>query len=229
MLQVVLVVAYMVMTHVAVVLHSDRLALGAVTLLVLISLSGALARRRPWAYLAVAGTAALALTLASAPWARIVLFVPPTAVNLGLAWLFGHTLLAGRMPLVERIVRLLHPSDDIQDPAVWTYARTVTRCWTALFVVNATLCLGLALVASPGGLLAMLGIPAPFTIPTLYWSLFSDAGCYVLTGLMFVGEYQVRRRRFPWQPYRNFFDFLRQASAIGPALMAQLSRRTDDA
>jgi hypothetical protein len=84
--------------------------------------------------------------------------------------------------------------------------------------------MGLALVASPGGLLAMLGIAAPFTIPTLYWSLFSDAGCYVLTGVMFLGEYQVRRRRFPWQPYRNFFEFLRQASAIGPALFAQLSR-----
>ena len=227
MLQVILVVAYMVMTHLAVVLHSDRLALGATTLLVLIALSGALRRRRPWAYLAVAGTAAAALTLASAPWARILLFVPPIAVNLGLAWLFGHTLVSGRMPLVERIIRLLHVRDDIKDPAVWSYARIVTGCWTVLFIVNATLCAALALVAAPGGLLATLGIPAPFTIPTLYWSLFSDAGCYVLTGIMFVGEYQVRRRRFPWQPYRNFFDFLRQASAIGPALFTQLSRRPD--
>jgi hypothetical protein len=54
--------------------------------------------------------------------------------------------------------------------------------------------------------------------------LFSDIGSNVLVGLMFVAEYTWRRQLFPWQPYRNFFDFLRRAAAIGPALFADLMR-----
>jgi uncharacterized membrane protein len=228
-IQLLLVLTYMVLTHVAVVLKSDRLGLAAVTLLVLLALLAALRRGRPWAYLLLAATVLVALLSASAPWARIVLFFPPVVVNVALACLFGHTLLGTRVPLVERIVRLLHVDDEVTDPAVWVYARTVTLCWTVLFCFNATLCAVLALVAEPGGMLAMFGVSHPFAVPTAYWSLFSDAGCYALSGLMFIGEYQVRRRRFPWQPYRNFFDFMRRAIAIGPALMADLSRRPPDA
>jgi uncharacterized membrane protein len=225
MIQMLLVVAYMALTHVAVVLKSDGLALAAVTLLVTIGLLAALRRGRPWAYLLLAATVVVALLSASAPWARIVLFFPPVVVNVALACLFGHTLLGKRVPLVERIVRLLHQDDEVTDPAVWVYARNVTLCWTALFCFNAALCALLALVAEPGGMLAMFGVPAKVSVPTVYWSLFSDAGCYMLTGIMFVVEYQVRRRRFPWQPYRSFFEFMRRAAAIGPALMADLSRR----
>jgi hypothetical protein len=33
----------------------------------------------------------------------------------------------------------------------------------------------------------------------------------------------VRSRRFPWQPYRNLFDFLGRVAAIGPQLAAGLA------
>lgn len=224
MIQVALVVAYMILTHLAVVLRSDSLALFAVSLLVALFLVEPLRRGRRWPLAVGAVTLAVAVFAARYPWARIVLFLPPVLVNVGLAWLFGHTLRRPAIPLVERIIRLLHERDDIADPAVWTYARTVTTCWTALFCFNAGVCALLALLADPGGLLLTLGITPEVTVPTLWWSLYSDAGCYLLAGLLFVVEYQVRRRRFPWQPYRNFFDFMRRAAAIGPALMAQLGR-----
>ena len=223
--QVLLVVAYMLLTHCAVVFGSDRLALFAVTLLVLAMVVGPLRRGQRWPYAVVLACAAVVVIAGTAPWARIVLFLPPVLVNLGLAWLFGATLRRGEMPLIERIVRRLHERDDIEDPAVWTYARSVTACWTVLFVFNAAVCLGLALVATPRGLLATIGWPPPFTIPAAYWSVFSNFGCYLLTGILFVCEYQYRRRRFPWQPYRNFFDFTRRAIAIAPALLADLAAR----
>lgn len=160
----------------------------------------------------------------AAPWARLVLFVPPVAINVGLAWLFGHTLFPGKTPLVERIIRQMHRADEVLDPSVWTYARQVTTVWTGLFCMNTLLCLGLAMVAAPGGILSLIGMVPPFTIPAAYWSLFSDLGCYLLTGVLFLAEYSYRKRRFPWQPYRNFFDFLRRAIAIGPAVMADLAR-----
>jgi uncharacterized membrane protein len=145
-------------------------------------------------------------------------------VNLGLCWLFGHTLRGARTPLVVRIVGLLHGPGDPLDDAIRRYARSVTACWTGLFLFNSAVCLVLALCASPGGWLLEAGISPPVAVPAKFWSMFADVGTYVLTAVMFVGEYAYRRRRFPQQPYRNFLDFLRRAIAIGPRLFADLIR-----
>lgn len=221
-LEMALIVAYMLLTYLAIALAMPALAVVALALLAVIVLYKPLRRGALWAYVAVAALLAL---LASAPaqrWAPIALFLPPVFINGGLAWLFGHTLLSGKTPLIARIVRLLHRHDEVRDPAVWDYARSVTKCWTALFCFNAALCLVLAAFAAPNGLLAALGHPPRVTIPSSYWSFYSEIGCYALFGLMFLVEYAYRRRRFPWQPYRNFLDFLRQAAGIGPALAAEL-------
>jgi uncharacterized membrane protein len=111
----------------------------------------------------------------------------------------------------------------VQDEAVWGYARRVTGWWTALFLFNAAATFALALVAKPLGLLRMAGIEPPFALPAVWWSWFSNFGCYLLVGVLFVVEFMVRQRRFPWQPYANLFDFLRRAAAIGPALSAEMA------
>jgi uncharacterized membrane protein len=223
MAQFVLIVLYMVVTHLAVVLPNDRFALISISLLVLIVLFGPLKKRRPWAYLGVIAALAMLYQGTGVRLAQVVIFLPPVLVNLGLCWLFGHTLLPGRTPLVARIVRLLHGKDDLTAPLL-SYARTVTACWSGLFLFNAVVCLALALCATPGGLLLLAGYQPLFPVPARDWSLFSDIGSNVLVGLMFIVEYTYRRRIFPWQPYRNFFDFLRRAAAIGPALLADLMR-----
>jgi uncharacterized membrane protein len=221
--QLVLVVLYMVVTHLAVVLQSDRLALISINLLALILLLGPLKQRRPWAYLVMATLIAMVYVGSGARLAQAVIFLPPIVVNMGLCWLFGHTLVGNSTPLVVRMVRLLHGKDDLT-AQILRYARRVTEIWTGLFLFNAVVCLVLALCATPGGLLLMAGYRPMFTAPVRDWSLFSDLGCNVLVGLMFVVEYMYRRRLFPSQPYRNFFDFLRRAAAIGPALLAGLKR-----
>lgn len=221
--QLVLVLLYMVATHLAVVLPSERMALASINLLALILLYAPLRKRRPWAYIAMVVALAMLYEGGGARMAQVVIFLPPVLVNLSLCWIFGHTLLGESTPLVLRIVRLLHGTHDLADP-VPSYARKVTVCWTALFLFNAVACLVLALCAAPGGLLILAGYRPMFTVPVRDWSLFADIGSNVLVGLMFIIEYIYRRRIFPWQPYRNFFDFLRRAAAIGPALLADLMR-----
>lgn len=221
-LQWALLVAYPVLAILATATASPALAVAAVGALLALVVAPLL-RRWPWRVAPLLGIAlAVVLATGAQRWSPLVLFLPPVLINLALALFFGHTLRAGDEPLVARIVRLLHPANDIQDAAVWPYARRVTIAWTALFLFNATTCAVLALLAVPGGLLLALGWqPAP-ALPLAAWALFANAGCYALVGLMFVAEYAYRRRRFPWQPYRNFFHFLQRAASVGPALAAEM-------
>jgi uncharacterized membrane protein len=218
-----LVIAYLLLDHLSVMLASPRLALLALGTLVAMLLLAPLRARRPWAWLLLAASLAGLLTPPVQHWAPFLLMLPPTVVNLGLAALFGFTLLGGREPLVARMVRLLHVDQPVQDEAVWGYARRVTAWWTVLFLFNAAVTFALALVATPLGLLRMVGIEPLVALPAVWWSWFSNFGCYVLVGVLFVVEFMVRQRRFPWQPYANLFDFLRRAAAIGPALSAEMA------
>lgn len=219
-----LIVAYMVIVHVAEVRGSDRLAIVAVALLALAGLLPAL-RRAPALFLIAAIATGTALSLYAGALARVFLLLPPVVANGALAWLFGRTLYRGHTPLVEQFIRVLHGNPGVVDAAILAYARRVTLWWTGLFCFNATLCLVLALVAVPGGLLAQCGMKPPVSVPTLAWTLYSDVGCYLLTGLLFVVEYAIRRRRFPQQPYRNLADFLSRALAAGPAILQGAGRR----
>jgi uncharacterized membrane protein len=223
-MQVLLFILYVIVTHLAVILPSDALALLSLLLLVLAALVQPLRRRRPWAIAVLAAVAGLLYLGTGLHLAHWLVYLPAVVVNLGLCWLFGHTLLGGRIPLVVRIVGLLHGPQDPLSDAIRRYARRVTACWTALFAANAAACLALALCATPGGWLLAAGIRPPLAVPAQYWSMFADGGTYALTALMFVGEYAYRRRLFPQQPYRNFPDFLRRAVAVGPRLFAELMR-----
>jgi uncharacterized membrane protein len=221
--QLLLVLAYLLMEHFSVVLGLQRLAAWTLALLVVLLLMAPLRERRPWAWtLLLAACVALALPGAR-HWAPLALMLPPTVINGVLAAMFGHTLAGGRMPLVERMVRLLHAPEPMEDAEVLAYARRVTWAWTLLLAGNATTSLLLALLAVPNGLLAAAGIASPLPVPMQWWSWFANLGCYGLVLLLFVVEYTVRSRRFPWQPYRNLFDFLRRAAAIGPQLAAGLA------
>src|SRR5450755_1138255 len=115
LIQFLLVVLYMAVTHLAVVLPSDRMALISINLLALIVLLGPLKKREPWAYLGMAALVAMLCLGSGARLAQIVIFLPPIVVNVGLCWLFGHTLVGGRTPLVVRMVRLLHGRDDVPE------------------------------------------------------------------------------------------------------------------
>lgn len=80
------------------------------------------------------------------------------------------------VPIVERFARLQDPA--LPDDEV-PYCRRVTEVWSLFFVLN-------------GVTLALLALLAP---PS-WWALYSGLLGYVAVGLLFAGEYLVRKWRF---------------------------------
>ncbi|HEU5176971.1 MAG TPA: hypothetical protein VFU24_05910 [Burkholderiales bacterium] len=111
-----------------------------------------------------------------APPAEWLLFVPPIAINLALAWLFGRTLLRGRVPLISRFALM---EQATLSPEVAAYTRLLTWLWTALFVGAAAISLVLAMSGHHDA-----------------WSLFTNLINYLLVGALFLGEFAYRRVRF---------------------------------
>ena len=210
----VLGVTYPIAAHLAVLSGATIFIAASVGLLVLLVLLPGLVTRRPvaWGLLLAAG-AGLYLAAVRGQ-VLLLLFLPPILVNGFMAWLFGHTLRPGQQPLIERIIRALHGGHDDIDSTIIGYARRLTIAWTTLFIALATVNFALAALATPGGLLLATGITPPTTVPLEVWSLFANVINYLVVGAMFAVEFQIRRRRFPQQSYRGFFDFLRRLSGV---------------
>jgi uncharacterized membrane protein len=147
------------------------------------------------------------------------LYLPPIIVPAFLAYVFGNTLRPGRTPLISQLIRLLQPPGEEPEAAVWSYARGLTATWTALFVALATFNLLLAALAEPDGLLRASGIDPGLAVSHEVWSLFTNLIEYLLVAAFFAIEYAYRRQKFPRQPYRNMFDFLRRMAAAMPRLI----------
>ena len=153
----------------------------------------------------------------------------PVAYIALVAWTFGRTLRAGRTPLVTRMMLALeHPSSSADpampvDPRQLRYTRRLTVVWSATLGLLALANLVLALVAVPRGLLASLGVAAPFVVTETQWSWFANLLNYGLIGGLFIGEFALRKRVFPGR-YRSFPHFLRQMAALGPDTWKRLLR-----
>jgi uncharacterized membrane protein len=218
-LPIVPALSYPLTAHFAASRHSVSVTLLAIALLAATALIPSLIRGRPAAWLALPLIVAGLWLLGRLHINQLPLYVPPVLVPAFMAWVFGHTLAKNRVPLIEQLVRLLHPPEAPPEPAVWVYARRLTLMWTVLFIVIATVNLVLAAAVRPEGLLLAAGAEPPFTVSQESWSLFANLIGYLLVGAFFLVEYAYRRRRFPQQPYRNLFDFIRQALAATPQLM----------
>lgn len=210
-------IAYLVAAHLAILSDRPALIAASVGLLVIIVLLPPLRRGSPWALAALAGAAIGLYLLSTSGKANLPLFVPPIAINVFLAWVFGHSLRRGEMSQIESIVRALHPPGEALSPEIVAYARSLTWAWTAFFIVLAIVNLVLALCATPKGLLLAVGVQPPVAVSLEIWSLFANLLNYLLVGAMFAIEYAVRRRKFPQQGYRNIVDFILQMSRLGSA------------
>lgn len=122
-----------------------------------------------------AGLLALATVLYTTrqPWAALVL---PVLVSLGLLGFFAGSLRFGT-PVVETIARRM--DGELSDERR-AYCRSVTQVWCVFFTVNAALSGWLALAAPLG-----------------WWTIYTGVIAYALMGALFLGEFVVRRRRFP--------------------------------
>ena len=219
-----LALAYPWLAHAATTGGSGVLAAIALADIALIVLLEPLLQRRRWAWLLLAAVAVVLWRLAHSPHALLPLLLVPVAFIALVAWTFGRTLRAGRTPLVTRMMLALErdPAMPI-DPRQLGYTRRLTLVWSATLGLLALANLVLALVAVPRGLLASIGVAAPFVVTETQWSWFANLLNYGLIGGLFVGEFALRKRLFPGR-YRSFPHFLRQMAALGPDTWKRLLR-----
>lgn len=217
----VLALAYPFVAHFAVIHNSMTLIVVALALLILVPMLPALARGSVAAWLAVPPLAACLWWLSRSTHATLPLYIAPVLVPGFMAGVFGSTLLAGQVPLIQQLIRLMEPAEEgaEPEPAVLDYARKLTRAWTLFFILLSTTNLVLALLARPDGLLLTGGVMPPLTVPQEWWSLFANVIGYLLVAAFFLIEYAYRRRRFPRQPYRNLLDFFLRVLAVMPRLV----------
>lgn len=210
--------AYPVLAHLAVARNSAALTLAALVLLAGISLLPGLVRGEAGPWLAVPLVAGACWWLSTVAAPVLPLYVPPILVPAFLACVFGTTLRPGRTPLISQLIRLMHAPGDEPEAAVWSYARRLTALWTMLFVMLAVFNLVVAAVVEPDGLLRAAGLSPPLAVSHDVWSLFTNLIEYLVVAAFFLVEYAYRRTRFPRQPYRNMFDFIRRTAAAMPRI-----------
>ena len=126
-----------------------------------------------WSALAVLLLALL--LVACALWSNrlLPLKLYPVLLNAALLAGFAYSLFVPPSA-VERLARLKEP--DLAPSGV-AYTRRVTQVWCAFFAVNGSIALATALWASEA-----------------VWSLYTGVIAYLLMGLLFGGEYLLRRR-----------------------------------
>lgn len=215
-----LAIAYPVLAHMAVVSRSVAVTVASLAVLASLVMLPRLVARNVVAWCLAPLLAGGLLWIAHSNAAWLPLYATPVLVNLFGAWIFGHTLAPGQMPLIERLARLLHEPEGINDE-IARYARKVTLMWALFLSSLAVLNLTLALLASPGGVLQMMGWHPTVTVPVEVWSLFANFIDYVLAGVLFLAEYAYRQRKFPEQPYRNVFDFMQRARRISHRVLGE--------
>jgi uncharacterized membrane protein len=153
--------------------------------------------------------ASLAVVLAMAatwpPASRALPLLSQLAICLGLAWVFGRTLLPGREPLITRVASQVHGT---LTPPIARYTRNVTLAWCAFLT---------AMAGTSGLLFALVSIEA--------WSLFANVLFLPLVLLMFLAEYAYRVLRYPWfrqvTLLQSIQAFHRHRAAAAPTARSQ--------
>jgi uncharacterized membrane protein len=194
--------------------------------LALVFLAEPLLRPRAWAWavaaLLAAGLGALA---AGSEIPQMLLLAPPVLFLALLSWVFGRSLRAPRVPLIERIVTAVYAQANAPlPPELPRYARRLTAAWALLLATLALVNGALAFAEVPGGVLARLGHAPGWAIPRDQGALIANLVNYGVVGAFFVGEYLLRKRWFPHRPYRHFFDFVHRMARLGPDFWKGLLR-----
>jgi uncharacterized membrane protein len=178
-----LLFAYFVLTHAAVLTGIAFLAQGAwlgLAGLVILVVPGVLG-------FGVGAVLAAALLVADAD---TLLKFPPVVINLALAAWFGRSLAPGEEPVISWFARLVRGVELPEDLA--RYTRNSTVRWTVFFAGMAGAAAALAVLATPQT-----------------WSLFANGINYFLVGALFVGEFAYRRLRYRHHRHAHLAEVVR--------------------
>lgn len=221
-LPVLTALAFPLLAHGSVVLHSRTMAAAAVLLLGLLLLSPLRARAA-----GALGLVAL-LTLLVLAWSAdriaLMLTIPPVLLTAAAGVWFARSLWPDRTPLIERIALAIEsPGEEIQ--GLQPYARGWTWVWAAALLLLSAINLALALLATPGGWLDAFGVSSALAVPLHWWSLFANGLNYLLIGALFVAEYLHRRWYFRHRPQLSPREFALRLARLGPAFWRSESHR----
>ncbi|MGA9521556.1 MAG: hypothetical protein WBV82_08840 [Myxococcaceae bacterium] len=128
-------------------------------------------RERVWLVAALGAGVLAATTLLGNSALPLKLY--PVLVN-GVLLVVFATSLAFPPTVIERLARLREPE---LPPSGVTYTRRVTQVWCGFFVLNGSTALATSLWGSDA-----------------IWALYNGLVAYVLMGLLFAGEWWIRRR-----------------------------------
>jgi uncharacterized membrane protein len=220
----VLAIVYLIVSNLAFAHGSpgiDSVAMAILTIVIVLSIRG---RHRILLRLAVSAIGILLIAgVATHKLSAMPLLLPPILLPGALAWAFGQTLMAGQVPLVERLARAVHAPEPLTDEMI-VYTRRVTLCWALLLGLIA---LGNAILAanmSPGGFLEAGNLRAPWPVTPAFFGRLSNIATYLLIGGLFVVEYAVRLIRFPDYRFRNPKLFFQRIRSRLPEILATYRR-----
>jgi uncharacterized membrane protein len=164
-------VCYPVLVYFGLAAFSPRILLTTLVILVLVrALLFLLTRKVAPALIALA----IALVLSAVGWVAepLAIRLYPVAVSLTMALVFAMTLVRPP-PMIERFARLREPNLDAFGQR---YTRTLTKVWIGFFLANATIA---GWTVTHGSL--------------EQWTLYNGFLSYLLTGILFFGEWPIRR------------------------------------
>lgn len=115
--------------------------------------------------------------------------IPPVIIAWSMAWIFGQTLLPGRIALISQIVERVRGQLPVNTAR---YCRRLTWVWTIFLLLMGVEC-------------AMLGLFAS----DFWWSLFTNCINYGLITFLFVIEFPIRRLLLGDLEHPPFFESLR--------------------
>ena len=187
------------LTHISALPSSFAIASFAIIPLAIVPLALALAFKpalRKWSALLLMGATVIACHPQWRQWSAQhlawIYFAQDSALNAGLALLFGSTLRRGETPLCSRIALLLQPQSSVQ---ALRYTRAVTWAWTAFF-----------------GAVVAISTALFFCAAHVTWSTFANLLYWPLLIAMFVIEYAVRALVLPRDQRAGFFATIRAFS-----------------
>jgi uncharacterized membrane protein len=218
-----IVVSYLLASNLALASQSRFWTTVAVALFALLLVHGVSYPGWRWPQTVLAtGGILLVIGVANDVLPPVPLMLPPVVVPAALAWLFGHTLLRGRVALVERFARAVHAPEPL-DTAHALYARGVTVMWSLVLALMALGNLFLVMCLDPGGLLQQFGFEPIWPVDIRTFLLLSN-GVYVLVPAILIAEFAFRLHRFPDYRLRNPLEFARRARERLPAVVEEVRR-----
>jgi uncharacterized membrane protein len=192
-----LALAYPLLAHLGVWLHSPVLQLLALVSLALGALGPALRARKLWAFVVLVAVTPLLWWLISHDKGMYALYLPSIAVPVLLLVVFGNSLRAGSTPLVTRFAELIRGQE--LPPLLKTYTRHVTQMW--------------CVVAS---LMLISGIVTAIFMPPVISSLITNVIHYIVLGAVFVLEYAYRHIKYTDHLTYTLREYLQRLVRVRP-------------